>query len=348
MIWISDTVWDTYISGLRKVNQKAAKEMFNYLATHDWAVSKASKQAAIDYAFALATKYGEAASTLACEMYDSIMMASGYPVYEAVPAETATISEVAKTINGTAKTGNIEIMASAVGRLVKLAAADTTLQNAVRDGAEFAWIPRGDTCAFCLTLASRGWQRVSKKTIRNGHAEHIHANCDCMYAVRMDSNTDVEGYNPEKYKRIYYGADGKTPNEKINSIRRAQHAELKKQEDDAKLILQAIVDQKVGNESNILVDALIDNHYGLKNISPTEMKNQLEKNGFDVKPLGNRSRLFPGVLFENGGGFRVVFGGDGNLRYHPPGGLHKAEYWTVSNGERGKHQYDMDGEEIFF
>ena len=45
------------------------------------------------------------------------------------------------------------------------------LKNALRDGAEFAWVPNGDTCAFCMTLASRGWQRASKRAIKNGHAE---------------------------------------------------------------------------------------------------------------------------------------------------------------------------------
>lgn len=224
MIWISDEVWDAYIAGLRKINQKAAREMFKYLSTHEWAASNAAKQAAIDYAFALATKYGEGASALACEMYDSVMAASGYPVYEAVPADTATIAEVAKAFNGTAKSGNIEIMADAIGRLVKLTAADTTLQNAARDGAQFAWIPRGDTCAFCLTLASRGWQDISKATLRKGHAEHIHANCDCMYAVRMNENTDVQGYNPDRYLRMYYDADleGKaaTPKNRVNALRR--------------------------------------------------------------------------------------------------------------------------------
>ena len=224
MIRISDEIWDAYISGLRKINQTAAKRMFQYLSTHDWTASNEARQAAIDYAFALSTQYGEGASTLACEMYDSIAEASGVPLAAAEPADTATIGEVAKAINGTAKTRNIEIMADAVGRLVKMAAADTTLKNALRDGAEWAWIPRGDTCAFCITLASRGWQSASKEAIRNGHAEHIHANCDCMYAVRMNPNTQVEGYNPDAYLRMYYGADldgeKATPKNRINAMRR--------------------------------------------------------------------------------------------------------------------------------
>ena len=237
---ISEDVWETYIAAMRVINETAASKMLKYLTTHNWDASYETRQAAIDFAYALVQKYGDASSALACEMYDIIAEAEGVMLPPALPAETPGIGDVAKAINGTAKTGNIEIMAGAISRLVKLSAADTTLNNAIRDGAEFAWIPRGETCAFCITLASRGWQTVSKKTLKNGHAEHIHANCDCMYAVRFDSNTEVEGYNNGlKYLRMYDNApldlwntkDGKppkgdegaeraTPKNRINALRR--------------------------------------------------------------------------------------------------------------------------------
>ena len=83
-------------------------------------------------------------------------------------------------------------------------------------------MPQGDTCAFCITLASRGWQRASKKAIRKGHAEHIHAHCDCTYAIRFDSRTNVAGYDPDRYLKMYNDADGD-----INAMRRAQYQENK-------------------------------------------------------------------------------------------------------------------------
>ena len=109
--------------------------------------------------------------------------------------------------------------------MVKQCAADTTLQNAERDGAEFAWIPNGDSCAFCEMLASRGWQRISKRSLKDGHAEHIHANCKCEYAIRFDSKTNYKGYNPDKYKEEFENAEGDTWEEKLNSIRRERYAE---------------------------------------------------------------------------------------------------------------------------
>ena len=94
-----------------------------------------------------------------------------------------------------------------VSRLVKQAGADTTLKNAIRDGAEWAWVPHGDTCPFCITLASNGWQPASKKALKGDHAQHIHAHCDCEYAIRFDSSTTVAGYDPDKgyYLLLYHG-----------------------------------------------------------------------------------------------------------------------------------------------
>ena len=104
-------------------------------------------------------------------MYDAVASASRVNVPEAEPAPTPEYGEVAKAVNGTVKNSSERQIPRTVGRLVKRTGADTTLKNAQRDGAQFAWIPSGDTCAFCLTLASRGWQNMSDKALKNGHAE---------------------------------------------------------------------------------------------------------------------------------------------------------------------------------
>lgn len=181
----------------------------------------------VEYAYGISTKYGEAAAALACEMYDAIAEASGAPAAPAIPAEVAEYGDVAKAVYGTRKTGNPETVANSIGRLVKRTGADTTIKNAIRDGAEWAWIPNGDTCAFCLVLASRGWQQASGKTLKGDHAEHIHAHCDCSFQIRFDRNTEYEGYDPDKYLEMYDNAEGKTPEEKINAMRRAQYAKNK-------------------------------------------------------------------------------------------------------------------------
>lgn len=80
-------------------------------------------------------------------------------------------------------------------------------------------MPHGDTCPFCITLASNGWQKASSKVLKGGHADHIHANCDCEFAIRFDHNTTVAGYDPDKYLKQYRDAGGD-----INKMRRVNYA----------------------------------------------------------------------------------------------------------------------------
>lgn len=216
--------WIKYIDTLSAINKTAAQKFVAYLNAHDVSTA-AGKKAAIDYAYALSTRYGEMAAAASCEMYDAVAEASGVILPAAEPAATATYGEVARMYNGMKKQnmGN-EAMGNGVGRLVKRAGADTVLQNAKRDGAEFAWVPHGDTCSFCLMLASNGWRKASKKTIKGDHAEHIHANCDCTFAIRFDGKSKVEGFDPDKYREMYDNAEGDTWQEKLNSMRRDEYA----------------------------------------------------------------------------------------------------------------------------
>ena len=218
--------WTDYIAKLRKVNDMAAEKIRGFIAKYKIPQTQEEMNLFIDFAYGVASMFGDAAAELAAEMYDEMARISKVVVPPAIPAPTPDISEVAKAIVGTSKTGNEEIISGSIGRLVKQTGVDTTMQNAIRDGAEWAWIPSGDTCAFCITLASRGWQRASKKAIKNGHAEHIHANCDCTYAVRFNEQTNVAGYDPDRYKEMYDEADpGGKPKDKINALRREFYAE---------------------------------------------------------------------------------------------------------------------------
>jgi len=217
---ISEKQWRNYIERLYFISRKAGFELQDYVIEH----SLQNIDDIVEYGFALATKYGEASAALAAEMYDATAELAGVKLPPAVPAATATYEEVAIAINGTAKSGNPKLIGDSITRLVKVTGVDTTMQNALRDGAEWAWIPVGETCAFCLTLASRGWQEASRKAIRRGHAKHIHANCNCTYAVRFDDGMDVEGYEPDTYYNLYASTPG-SPDDKINAIRRRLYAE---------------------------------------------------------------------------------------------------------------------------
>lgn len=224
---ISWSEWLKYKNRLAAIDTKAADEMVSWLQTKGGYMN-VSQEEISEYAYALATKYGEASAALSAQMYDEVAELSGAAVPAAEVANTATYGEVSNAIKYVTKTITTnKNIGNVVGKYTKQAGVDTTLKNAERDGAQFAWIPSGDSCPYCISLAAKGWQYMSKDAMKGGHASHIHANCDCTYATRFDDKTEVEGYDPKVYQDMYNSAEGNTPTEKINSMRRIQYQENK-------------------------------------------------------------------------------------------------------------------------
>lgn len=245
---ITAKTWNEYITRLSRLNQKAGQLMRQYIDTH----GTGDADALITYAAALVTKYGEGSAELACQMYDALAEAANAGVPAAEPAVPADYGEVARMVNAT-KNQNPANLPNGVSRLVKRAGADTTLKNAVRDGAEWAWVPHGDTCPFCIALASNGWQKASSKVLKGGHANHIHANCDCEFAIRFDHKTTVAGYDPDKYLAQYNAAGGD-----INKMRRVNYAANKERINAQKRAAYAVREGSTNGNDDAKIKAVKD------------------------------------------------------------------------------------------
>lgn len=245
---ITAKTWNEYITRLSRLNQKAGQLMRQYIDTH----GTGDADALITYAAALVTKYGEGSAELACQMHDALAEAANAGVPAAEPAVPADYGEVARMVNAT-KNQNPANLPNGVSRLVKRAGADTTLKNAVRDGAEWAWVPHGDTCPFCITLASNGWQKASSKVLKGGHANHIHANCDCEFAIRFDHKTTVAGYDPDKYLAQYNAAGGD-----INKMRRVNYAANKERINAQKRAAYAVREGSTNGNDDAKIKAVKD------------------------------------------------------------------------------------------
>ena len=320
---------------LAKLNEKAGQLMQAYTEAHE----AADAAALISYAYGLVTKYGEGSAALSCEMYDALAELQGAHVPAAEPAETAEYGEVARMVNATRN--STPQLKSGVSRLVKRAGADTTLKNALRDGAEWAWVPSGDTCAFCLTLASRGWQKASRKAIKGGHAEHIHANCDCTYAIRFNPEVNVEGYDPEAYLKAYRDAGSD-----VNELRRIHYAENRERINAQKRAAYAartgkIDDIQIGRsvgakaKNYIVVDKSTGEEYYF--IEGTRLQNsQVFAGKGGVKPL--KEEVAQGLAAEFGG--------------KPENWQHcKAKGWLDVNGEEVKaevHWFQNGSQKVKF
>lgn len=95
------------------------------------------------------------------------------------------------------------------------------------------------------------------------------------------------------------------------------------------------------NSINKLDDLLVDPSK-LAGVSGDELYEYLIKNGYDVKPLSKGS--YKGIPFEEGGGFKVNWGGDRILQYHPADASHHGgAYFKISSGETGTIRIDLDG-----
>lgn len=82
--------------------------------------------------------------------------------------------------------------------------------------------------------------------------------------------------------------------------------------------------------------------YFISRNTPESLKKMLEDKGFDVRPLGKGS--LKGLLFENGGGYNIHYGGDGYFQYHPADGSHHdGPYYKISSGKKGTRRYNVDG-----
>lgn len=263
-MYISTKDWKAYISKLRALNEAAAQKIIQYVQKNGFS----NTDALIRYCHKVVETYGAGSAALSAAMYDATAIMANAAVPAAEMASVASYGEVAKTVNGVLKTSsNVEELASAVARWVKKAGCDTTLMNAVRDahsnnlystgrikygkkkntGAQFAWIPSGDTCAFCLALAANGWQYQTKGAAAS-HAEHIHSNCDCNYAVRFSEDSGIEGYDPDDYREQIENSlkaqgmnddvdsyfHGAMNDDVINAVRRQNYARNKEEINEQK------------------------------------------------------------------------------------------------------------------
>ena len=83
------------------------------------------------------------------------------------------------------------------------------------------------------------------------------------------------------------------------------------------------------------LDDLVKNPSILEEVTPDQLYNYLLSNGYEVKPL-TRSSTLSGMTFEQGGGFKVNWGGDRMLSYHPATGSHHGgAYYKISSGAEG-------------
>lgn len=193
------------------------------------------EQAAVE----LVDSYGTADASLSAAFYDETMAMQGANVPPAELAEVDPLSVMGDVREAFEKAKSLEtarsMSASAVSGHVKRAGVETMRDNAVRDHAMWAWVCIGDSCPFCRTLGSNGWQEASRSILAGRHATHIHDNCDCQFVVKKPGEKlEVEGYDPDALRAEYENAGSGSAKDHINTMRRADYTPEKAAERNAR------------------------------------------------------------------------------------------------------------------
>ena len=236
MASVTGAAWELYTAHLEAQRQAAFDSAFKWAMNHlgEEQFTRKCRRMMVENSI----YHGKATAALAASWFDQVAKASKANVDKAFVVNDpvklrnqrmaiALRKSLPKLVAGDDE-GFCKAIASAVAADVKRQATNTMVVNAIRARAEFAWIPDGaETCAFCIMLASNGWQPAAKATAMGNHAEHIHDNCMCEFAIRFDDDTNYSGYDPTPYKEMYADADGGSWKAKVNSMRRDLYQENK-------------------------------------------------------------------------------------------------------------------------
>ena len=194
----------------------------------DWSVAVEQLREIID---GIVDYYGMAASELGAQWYEYCRSMKYDSRYTAIVGQTSRYSlrsdcdaVIDKLFDGKIEPEDMVMsLAGVVTDQVQKHSRDTILDNldieykaarnrgddAMADSIGYARVPRGDACAFCLMMASRGFVYTSKYTAENkkgGGKYHEHCTCE---AVPFHEAGTIKGYGRKlsQYQDMYYEAE---------------------------------------------------------------------------------------------------------------------------------------------
>lgn len=181
------------------------------------------------------------AARLAADFYDGLRV---YMVGDAYGAIAESMRNPAATEGAIRAFIQIIVDGGDVDEFVKMcadrldyenrkAAKECTIANAKNDPLRPRWalVPTGDeTCAYCIIIASRGFDYDDKET-----AAHTHTNCDCRVIVQWNKDQDIEDYEAQKakYKDFYDKLEKMRVSDDMPEDLRLRIAEAKRKHDAA-------------------------------------------------------------------------------------------------------------------
>lgn len=201
---------DNYTRSLEKLSAAGQQALGRRLASVDYSNMTEAATEIVGIMEQYCGVSADAAARIAAAFYEGMSVYQTGQEYDAetisghIPeaTERATRGIFEKAVQGDVKGMTDQLL----GRLdyeVKKAAGETVMGNTERDKRDvrYARVPGGgETCDFCIMLASRGF--VYKSAASAGELNHYHAHCRCRIVPGFEGAT-VEGYDPDFYAGLY-------------------------------------------------------------------------------------------------------------------------------------------------
>lgn len=190
----------------------AATRIGAYISAFPDAPAESVREFAIEKVNEAVLSFGDGASSLAADLYESMAEAARAKVKGAL-VDTSDVSEyVSKEIRYQLRKyldgdtgGFVNACGQQASDQVSRRANQTMRINAKRDGLRYARVPMGgETCTFCTMLASRGF--VYRSAEAAGEGNHYHRHCRCKVVPGFDG-VEVEGYDPDELHRRWLAFD---------------------------------------------------------------------------------------------------------------------------------------------
>lgn len=149
--------------------------------------------------------FGDQAQTLAADLFDEICGAEGIDatsdVFDDVIDDQLMEEKVryyASDLKDDDWQGYEGELSDLAAYYVKRSAFENMVRNCDRNNVRYARVPRGgETCGWCMMLASRDFIYSSEEMASHG----MHPHCDCIVVPGKKGVTYIEGYDPESLRR---------------------------------------------------------------------------------------------------------------------------------------------------
>ena len=166
----------------------------------------------------LLPSYGTMAHALGSQFYE---LCRGEPARAAYDHADALMlaSEIVASVREASSNGKVadapQSIATRAGQHVQTANREAVLSGIRREHERhrgrkvgYARVPRPDcSCAFCITMAGRGFTYWTVATAGGGDpANRFHNHCRCTVVPMDASDTSIEGYDESEYEAMYEAA----------------------------------------------------------------------------------------------------------------------------------------------